>query len=263
MMEAFFSHLTVEGIPREAAVQYGSADMMALFIVLSTEFPIKYNMLKKALNCGAVKQRDVSFEVADTCNDEHCSACQEPLNNGETCTVSKCHHAFHSACLADHLDRNTKCPVCEDDILPESARHPLLTPQILDSNANPAFALSNPILHNVTAEYLYASFRRKYSFMQPWGSDLFMLTDFIAPYATSANRRHQILSNFVEMMGQHYDAQVNHYAFQYPPFNLLVQYEKDDAGRMITNVQGDATWLLVKHILYSLLRAESFWGGAE
>ena len=48
--------------------------------------------------------------------DEDCPICLQTLDKKKDCSVTKCGHEFHCSCLVKAALKNSKCPICREDL---------------------------------------------------------------------------------------------------------------------------------------------------
>jgi Ring finger domain len=58
-------------------------------------------------------QIDAAMAPFDTMVDTNCSICQDTLTSGSRL---RCSHMFHTACIRNWFQMNSRCPVCRHDI---------------------------------------------------------------------------------------------------------------------------------------------------
>ena len=50
-------------------------------------------------------------------NDTICSICLENFNNDDEVRVLNCNHYYHDKCISKWFERNSKCPLCNKDMM--------------------------------------------------------------------------------------------------------------------------------------------------
>eukprot|EP00744_Colponema_vietnamica_P016391 GILI01022993.1.p1 GENE.GILI01022993.1~~GILI01022993.1.p1 ORF type:complete len:456 (-),score=48.20 GILI01022993.1:103-1278(-) len=285
-LHSFLYQANLEGLPTACMYQYGSAYLIAVITELSNVEPNTDTLLLKAIENSDLTrfnaadlppppelglqpvQSEASMlapEPSMTTEDDSCAVCLKQLNRDadDIVIVTKCKHAYHTVCLRDCLNLNSKCPLCNTELLQEDEEDKYEVPAAIDEDGNPALLLGMRYEYNEAAKILFSRMGRLFGFMEPWGLDLSILTAYMRRHAYSLNPGGQILVDHLRAMEQPVADLIQYYGQTIPPYTQLRGQPLDENGNLISSFPNNAVWWLVSYALGSYIKVYSFWGNTE